>query len=121
VRTFRDAKTMARTLSAELARRRQVDLTHSEALEITARLFGHDSWNVMSAKINELSAISGAGDVGPFSAANLTVPVFRIFSVDLAKAFYVDFLGFTLDWVAGVTARAPASSGRYPERARRCT
>ncbi|HSD38070.1 MAG TPA: glyoxalase superfamily protein [Rhodocyclaceae bacterium] len=26
------------------------------------------------------------------------IPVLRIFDVDLAKAFYVDWLGFTLDW-----------------------
>ncbi|BBH46358.1 glyoxalase superfamily protein [Pseudomonas sp. KU43P] len=26
------------------------------------------------------------------------IPVLRIFSVDKAKEFYLDFLGFTLDW-----------------------
>jgi predicted enzyme related to lactoylglutathione lyase len=26
------------------------------------------------------------------------IPVFRIFSVEKAKEFYLDFLGFTLDW-----------------------
>ncbi|CAG2148711.1 glyoxalase superfamily protein [Cupriavidus plantarum] len=26
------------------------------------------------------------------------VPILRIFSVDKAKEFYLDFLGFTLDW-----------------------
>lgn len=26
------------------------------------------------------------------------VPVFRIFDVDKAREFYVDFLGFTVDW-----------------------
>ncbi|VVP70348.1 hypothetical protein PS910_00745 [Pseudomonas fluorescens] len=26
------------------------------------------------------------------------IPVLRIFCVDKAKAFYLDFLGFTLDW-----------------------
>ncbi|WP_413504394.1 glyoxalase superfamily protein [Serratia grimesii] len=30
-----------------------------------------------------------------FSAA---IPILRIFSVEKAKAFYLDFLGFTLDW-----------------------
>jgi catechol 2,3-dioxygenase-like lactoylglutathione lyase family enzyme len=101
MRTFRDAKTMAKTLRTELAERRQVELTHGECLEITARQLGHNSWNVLAAKIDELSHIAGNGDVGPFSTRNLTVPVFRIFSVDLATAFYVDFLGFTLDWGGG--------------------
>jgi catechol 2,3-dioxygenase-like lactoylglutathione lyase family enzyme len=27
-----------------------------------------------------------------------TVPIFRIFDVAKAKEFYIDFLGFTLDW-----------------------
>jgi uncharacterized glyoxalase superfamily protein PhnB len=27
-----------------------------------------------------------------------TTPVLRMFSVEKAKAFYLDFLGFTLDW-----------------------
>ena len=27
-----------------------------------------------------------------------TVPVLRVFSVDKAKEFYLDFLGFSLDW-----------------------
>jgi uncharacterized glyoxalase superfamily protein PhnB len=27
-----------------------------------------------------------------------TIPILRIFSVDKAKEFYLDFLGFTLDW-----------------------
>jgi catechol 2,3-dioxygenase-like lactoylglutathione lyase family enzyme len=26
------------------------------------------------------------------------IPVLRIFDVDMAKAFYLDWLGFTLDW-----------------------
>ena len=98
MRTFRDAKTMAKTLRVELAQRFQLEASHGDCLEITSRQLGHDSWNVLAARISELSAISGDGDVGPFSAANLTVPVFRVFSVDLASAFYVDFLGFTLDW-----------------------
>src|SRR5262245_39868135 len=27
-----------------------------------------------------------------------TIPILRIFDVDKAKAFYVDFLGFQIDW-----------------------
>jgi catechol 2,3-dioxygenase-like lactoylglutathione lyase family enzyme len=29
---------------------------------------------------------------------NSAIPIFRIFSVDKAREFYLDFLGFTLDW-----------------------
>lgn len=31
----------------------------------------------------------------PFS---VPIPIFRIFSVALAKSFYVDFLGFNIEW-----------------------
>lgn len=29
---------------------------------------------------------------------NPAIPIFRIFSVEKAREFYLDFLGFTLDW-----------------------
>ena len=31
-------------------------------------------------------------------AFDQTIPILRIFSVDKAKEFYLDFLGFSLDW-----------------------
>jgi catechol 2,3-dioxygenase-like lactoylglutathione lyase family enzyme len=95
MRTFRDAKTMAKTLRAELLERKQVEIGHSEALEIVSRQFGHDNWNVMAAKTEQLSDINGDGSSG---AANLTIPVLRIFDVEQAKTFYVDFLGCALDF-----------------------
>jgi len=98
MRTFRDAKAMAKTLRAELLERTQVELGHSGALEIVSRMFGHDNWNIMAAKIDELSHIHGDGSYGPESAASLTIPVLRIFDVEQAKRFYLDFLGCTLDF-----------------------
>ncbi len=35
------------------------------------------------------------------------IPVLRIFCVDKAKAFYLDFLGFTLDWEHRFTPELP--------------
>jgi hypothetical protein len=29
------------------------------------------------------------------------IPILRVFSVEKAKEFYLDFLGFTLDWPGG--------------------
>ncbi len=101
MRTFVDAKAMARCLRAEIRERGQVELSHSACLEIVARQFGVDSWNILAAKIDE------AATAGPSMAArawrtpfatNTTIPVLRVFSVDKAKEFYVDFLGFTLDF-----------------------
>jgi catechol 2,3-dioxygenase-like lactoylglutathione lyase family enzyme len=98
MRTFRDAKTMAKTLRAELLARNQVELSHSECLEIVSRQFGHENWNVMAAKTEQLAGIHGDGSYGPDSGPNTTIPVLRIFDVDQARRFYVDFLGCTLDF-----------------------
>jgi catechol 2,3-dioxygenase-like lactoylglutathione lyase family enzyme len=95
MRTFRDTKTMAKTLRAELLERKQTEISHSEALEIVSRQFGHDNWNVMAAKTEQLSGIDGDGGSG---AGVTTIPVLRIFDVEQAKTFYVDFLGCSLDF-----------------------
>lgn len=87
MRTFHDAKTMARTLREGLAQR-NVELSHSEALELVAREFGCDNWNVLAAKI------AGAGSVRFMHCA----PIIRIFDTAKAKEFYLDFLGFERDW-----------------------
>ena len=35
------------------------------------------------------------------------IPTFRIFSVEKAREFYLDFLGFTVDWEHRFTSDAP--------------
>lgn len=47
---FRDAKAMAQRLRHAL-QSRAVETTHSESLELIAKAFGYDNWNVLSAKI----------------------------------------------------------------------
>lgn len=37
-----------------------------------------------------------------------TIPLLRIFSVEKAKEFYVDFLGFTVDWEHHFDEQSPA-------------
>jgi hypothetical protein len=37
-----------------------------------------------------------------------TIPLLRIFSVDKAKEFYVDFLGFCVDWEHHFDDNSPA-------------
>ncbi|MFC4564839.1 glyoxalase superfamily protein [Nocardiopsis mangrovi] len=88
MRSFRDAKAMAKALRAELAAR-GTTVPHSAALEIVARQFGFDDWNVLAARI---------GAARPEPGPRTAVPVLRIFSVDKAREFYLDFLGFTVDW-----------------------
>lgn len=85
---FRDAKTIAKSLRNDLRDRHQLELSHSECLEIVARMCGYENWNVLSAQKPYHT---------PFSATT-TIPVLRVFDEAKAKEFYVDFLGFTLDF-----------------------
>ena len=50
MRDFRDAKAMAHTLRDGL-KTKAVEVTHSECLELIAKAFGCESWNVLSASI----------------------------------------------------------------------
>ena len=50
MRDFRDAKAMAQTLR-EAFKQKSVSLTHSESLELTAKILGFHDWNVLSARI----------------------------------------------------------------------
>src|SRR5262245_42639217 len=51
MRDFRDAKAMAYSLR-EALKGRAVQATHSESLELIAKAFGCDDWNVLSARID---------------------------------------------------------------------
>jgi catechol 2,3-dioxygenase-like lactoylglutathione lyase family enzyme len=87
MRDFRDAKTMAATLRDRLAADGQA-LTHSRALELVAALHGLRDWNT-------LAAVVGDATQPRFTE---TCPILRIFDEAKARAFYLDWLGFTLDW-----------------------
>ena len=50
MRDFRDAKTMAHALRNALEGR-AVAITHSDSLELIAKAFGYDNWNILAAKI----------------------------------------------------------------------
>ena len=71
MRSFIDAKAMAKTLRSTLESR-QVNITHAEALEIIAMQFGFANWNGLSAKIQDAAA---EADV----KFNQTAPIMRIF------------------------------------------
>jgi ClpX C4-type zinc finger/Glyoxalase superfamily protein len=66
MRDFRDAKLMAHSLRDAL-RIKSVEISHSDALELVAKAFGFDSWNVLSAKITAASSF----DEGPEGARTL--------------------------------------------------
>ncbi|MGF1629133.1 MAG: glyoxalase superfamily protein [Kiloniellaceae bacterium] len=99
MRTFRDAKAMARSLRATLCES-DIALSHAACLEIVARQFGADSWNVLAAK---LATDNGAPAGNPAQVPagpqfKSAIPILRIFAVEKAMEFYVDFLGFKIDW-----------------------
>lgn len=82
---IKDENAMARALRAALARR-QVALSHDECLSIVA-------------------------EAAPFADAasriSDLVPILRIFSLEKAREFYVDFLGFGVDWEHRFEPAAP--------------
>jgi ClpX C4-type zinc finger/Glyoxalase superfamily protein len=51
MRDFRDAKAMAHSLRDAL-KAKAIQTTHSESLELIAKAFGYDNWNILSARID---------------------------------------------------------------------
>jgi catechol 2,3-dioxygenase-like lactoylglutathione lyase family enzyme len=92
MRTFHDAKAMAKSLRESL-RDRGVTLGYSECLEIVACQFALENWNVLAARIE--AAPSAHADSPQLKAA---IPILRIFDIEKAKEFYAGFLGFEIDW-----------------------
>jgi catechol 2,3-dioxygenase-like lactoylglutathione lyase family enzyme len=86
-------KQMAKRLRADLATR-DVAISHSEALEIVAHQHGARDWNTLAARADSASPGSGA-------AESPAIPILRIFDRAKAVEFYVDYLGFHLDWEHG--------------------
>ena len=65
MRDFRDAKAMAQTLR-EALKTKSVSLTHSESLELVARILGFHDWNVLSATIqSEVQPAANPGTTNP--------------------------------------------------------
>jgi hypothetical protein len=89
MRTFRDAELMARALRAALEQQ-QIEISHGQALEAVAPQFECTERNVLAAKIQ------AAGT--PPTTVEQVSPILRIFDESKAKEFYLDFLGFNLDW-----------------------
>jgi catechol 2,3-dioxygenase-like lactoylglutathione lyase family enzyme len=86
-------KQMATRLRADLAAR-DVSVSHGEALEIVAHQYGARDWNTLAAR-------SAPHEATPQSAEGPAVPILRIFDRTKAVEFYIDYLGFRLDWEHG--------------------
>lgn len=92
MRSFRDAKTMAKSLREELSAR-SIDIPHALALELVAKQFGLADWNTMAAQLSP----APAGEP-PRIAIRPAIPVIRSFDEAKAREFYCGFLGLSVDW-----------------------
>ncbi|WP_207894502.1 glyoxalase superfamily protein [Tamaricihabitans halophyticus] len=87
--TVEAAKAAARALRADLADR-DFPISHSTALELVAHQLGLQDWNTASAILGNRET-DGAG-------IGVPVPVLRVQRFDDVREFYLDFLGFTVEW-----------------------
>jgi hypothetical protein len=71
MRDFRDAKVMAHSLRDAL-KAKAMAITHSESLELIAKTFGYENWNILSAKIDAAQPQPGSA-VGQSSPAPQSV------------------------------------------------
>ena len=99
MRDFRDAKLMAKSLRGALADD-GVTVATSRSLELIARAFGLESWNILSAKIKQGDAPANAAPprVGDTPANELRIAQIELGCTDLeaAKAYYCGVLGLPL-------------------------
>jgi hypothetical protein len=73
MRDFRDAKTMAHALRDAL-QGKAVETTHSECLELIAKAFGYENWNILSAKIEAARPRESAASLSPAPADDDAAP-----------------------------------------------
>lgn len=93
--TLNDAKIAAQALRRSLATT-DITVSHSRALEIVAQQLGFADWNTASAALT-----ADRTDSGP------AVPVLRIQDEAPAREFYLDYLGFNVEWEHRFEAEFP--------------
>ena len=97
MRTFQDAKTIAKSLRTSLAARGMA-LSHGECLEIVAQQFGFAEWNILAAALARVAAEASEGERRVEGIAlQPPVPTIRVDSLAQAQPFYLDVLGFAAD------------------------
>src|SRR5579872_7182786 len=82
MRDFRDAKAMAHSLRDAL-KANAIETTHSESLELIAKAFGYDNWNILAAKIEaaeprDAATPTSSPIAAPESAANRQLPTLAL-------------------------------------------
>ncbi|MFK3790397.1 glyoxalase superfamily protein [Pseudomonas piscis] len=100
--TLEHAKQMAKRLRTALASHDQ-SISHATALESVARQLGYKDWNTAAAALpqEQRQGIS-------FDKA---IPILRMFDEAKAREFYLDFLGFTVEFEHRFEADLPLYLG----------
>jgi hypothetical protein len=99
MRDFRDAKVMARALRDAL-NAEAIEITHSEALELIAKAFGYENWNILSAKIEAAEPPASDGRPPSTGAQN---------DAASPKTLYCSFCGKSQHEVRTLVAGPPPS------------
>src|SRR5258708_4457352 len=94
MRDYRDAKVMARALRDAL-NAKAIETTHAEALELIAKAFGYENWNILSAKIEAAERPAAASTPLPAEARHDPAP---------PKIVYCSFCGKSQHQVLTVVA-----------------
>ena len=97
------AKQMAKHLRASLEQHHQ-PVSHSTALELVAQQLGYKDWNTASALLPEENP-------QPAVTFDKAIPILRMFDEAKAREFYLDFLGFSVEFEHRFEADLPLSLG----------
>ncbi|CAM3307159.1 glyoxalase superfamily protein [Pseudomonas floridensis] len=101
--SIENAKQMAKRLRALLEARGK-SMSHSEALELVAAQLGHKDWNTASALLPHETTPSAIAFKSP-------IPILRMFDEAKAREFYLDFLGFSVEFEHRFEADLPLYLG----------
>jgi catechol 2,3-dioxygenase-like lactoylglutathione lyase family enzyme len=100
--SIEQAKQMAKALRISLQVRGH-DVAHSAALEMVAQQLGYRDWNTASASLAAVTA--------PAIGFVKAIPILRIFDEAKAREFYLDFLGFKVEFEHRFEADLPLYLG----------
>jgi hypothetical protein len=88
MRDFRDAKAMARALRDAL-KAKAIETKHTEALELIAKAFGYENWNILSARIEVAERPAAGSATLPAEARHNLAP--STFSRSLEQSIHRAF------------------------------
>lgn len=101
--SIEQAKQMAKRLRADLLKSNQ-DVSHSAALELVAHQLGHKDWNTAS-------ALLPPENTSPGITFDKSIPILRSFDETKAREFYLEFLGFSIEFEHRFEADLPLYLG----------